>query len=314
MRVRTKIRRYFMKEKSQKRITVVNACAKSVHQSNLLSQNMRLVDNLSTLNKNELLLLTFVASKVKKGDTAFEKLVFKPSILSALLNINLADCKTRARFQRDVINLSKKSMVIWRDNNESFIPGPLFSQCQYDRENRQYIFKLNDRMTPYYLVFDKKDPGTIFKYGYIRMLPSVYSRRLYVIAASIKNLAGGIAYTTEKLYAVLGYTDESHNFCSRVLNKAILDINALTDITLQASAIKEGKKIIGYIFKAHAKSKTFMDGQGIYPSELSDLESEKRRIQKLYREPEGTIKGEVVVQNIQYRDLTLKQQTSFERL
>lgn len=96
-----------MKEKSQKRITVVNACAKSVHQSNLLSQNMRLVDNLSTLNKNELLLLTFVASKVKKGDTAFEKLVFKPSILSALLNINLADCKTRARFQRDVINLRK---------------------------------------------------------------------------------------------------------------------------------------------------------------------------------------------------------------
>lgn len=297
-------------KKTEKRATIVSVCAKSVHQSNSLSRNMCFVDNMSALNKNQLLILTFLASKVQRGDFTFEKIAIKPSTLSLILNINLEDRETRNRFKKDVIELAGKRMVIQHKDSKSFISAPFFSWCQYDDENCQYIFKLNECMAPYYLGFSENSPRTIFKFGYIRMLPSVYSRRLYMIAASIKNLAGGVAYTIEKLYAVLGYTDQTRNFSSRVLTKAMLDINALTDITLQAFAIKEGRKVIGYIFKSRAKSKDFMDIQEIYPAELPDSRSERERIKSLYKDPDGVIDGEVIIKHIQYRDLTPKQQTA----
>lgn len=99
---------------------------------------------------------------------------------------------------------------------------------------------------------------TSFKLNEIIGLTSAYAIRLYELLKqyqSIKRRDFGLKELREYLEATeVGY-DRIDNFKSRVVDKAVEQINLHTDLNISYATQKSGRTVIGFVFSIHQKTK-----------------------------------------------------------
>ena len=147
--------------------------------------------------------------------------------------------------------------------NEGYVQYPLFSEakCYYDEKANQVVVKIDCNGKLKNAFFD------IAKDGYVRYqlknviaLKSQYSIRLY---SFLKDRPFGWTVSVDELRDFLGATAQTYSafkdFNKLLLQKAVKEINEITDITVSTENIKKGRSIAAIKFTVEPKKQILLD-------------------------------------------------------
>lgn len=126
----------------------------------------------------------------------------------------------------------------------SYCEGGGYVELMFGNDVIPHITRLSEQYTEYEL-------------KQIKDLNSAYSLRIFEIMMQWSSVGKTPLITLEKLRTCLGIEEHQYkmmgNFKNRVLDHAISEINDNTNITATYEQQKEGRKIIGFIFKFSKK-------------------------------------------------------------
>lgn len=126
-------------------------------------------------------------------------------------------------------------------------------RLEIDKYETTVSLRLDDRLKPYLLKM--KENFTVFNFGSTLLMNSKHSIRLFEILMSYKSL-GMVEFTLDELKETLecGEYAEYKNFRRFVIEKALNEINALTEITVEYKPIKHGRSVYSLLFIITEKS------------------------------------------------------------
>lgn len=145
---------------------------------------------------------------------------------------------------------------------KGYVQYPLFSEakCEQDEQTGQVTISIDCNHKLKNAFFD------IAKNGYVRYqlkniiaLRSQYSVRLY---PRLKDRPHGWTVDLEELRAMLGATksySEFKDFNKHVLQKAVKEINKITDITVETENIRKGRSVVAIRFTVKEKKQFILD-------------------------------------------------------
>lgn len=211
------------------KITISNSFAEAKYNLNSLEQKLVLI-NISTIR--------FEDEEFKKNMFTVQELASLMGVSSELLYRELP--KMCNKLLSTVFEIREKTGSKWFKFN-------LLSSALYD--NGTIYFKFNDESKPFLLKL--KSLFTSFSLNNILHLDSKYSLRIYQICCSSR-FKKEIYYSLEDFKDILSLTQKSYNqfgnIKAKVITPALEEINSKTDITLEYTPIKQGRKIIGIKF------------------------------------------------------------------
>lgn len=129
--------------------------------------------------------------------------------------------------------------------------------CLYDEELRQYVISISCNPELRSVFFDLAEDGYIrYRLRYTKDMKSQYSIKLY---GMLRDWLHNGSYTVpiERLREELGATEKSYcafkPFRVRVLDPAVSEINAISDLKVSYTKITKGRKITDVSFKIKLK-------------------------------------------------------------
>ena len=131
------------------------------------------------------------------------------------------------------------------------------ASCLYDEDLRQYVISINCNPELRSVFFNLAEDGYIrYRLRYTKDMKSQYSIKLY---GMLRDWLHNGSYTVpiERLREELGATEKS--YCSfkpfrvRVLDPAVSEINAISDLKVSYTKITKGRKITDVSFKINLK-------------------------------------------------------------
>ena len=147
--------------------------------------------------------------------------------------------------KKSLKTLSDKSVFI--KTHEGDVLLRWVSDLVVNQKNNSITIEFSKRMHPY--ILELKERYTQYDLIYILAMRSKYSVRLYELLKSYENLNQDLIFTLEFLNDRVGSTYSTwQDINRRVLDPAIKEINALSDIGVDYEIIKEGRKITSLKF------------------------------------------------------------------
>jgi hypothetical protein len=159
---------------------------------------------------------------------------------------------------------------------KGYVQYPLFSEakCYLDEKTGQVTIEVDCNPKLKTAFFD------IAKNGYVRYqlkniiaLRSQYSVRLY---PKLKDRPFGWTVSIEELRKILGATASSYDvfkdFNKHVLQKAVKEINEITDIIVTTENVRKGRSVVSIRFKVEEKKQLILSKE---QTELFDEEAEQ---------------------------------------
>ena len=147
--------------------------------------------------------------------------------------------------KKSLKTLSDKSVFI--KTHEGDVLLRWVSDLVVNQKNNSITIEFSKRMHPY--ILELKERYTQYDLIYILAMKSKYSVRLYELLKSYENLNQDLIFTLEFLNDRVGSTYSTwQDINRRVLDPAIKEINALSDIGVDYEIIKEGRKITSLKF------------------------------------------------------------------
>lgn len=207
----------------------------SVCKSNDLIQKTRY-----TLNTQQYKIILYIISQIEKEDDDFKIYKFDIKNFCSLCGIkyhsknyqNLKDSIKELRDKSFWIETPKKDMLVsWLD------------KVEIDKEENIVSMRLDDRLKPFLLEIKKN--YTFYELGYVLLMKSKYSLRLYELLKSYAYL-GSWEVPLEELKLKLDCAndyDRWDNLKKWVIDKAIVEINKYTDLQVDYTTSRIGKAI-----------------------------------------------------------------------
>lgn len=243
----------------------------NLDKKNIVSKRNDLITQKYDLTLNEQKLILLLASMVQPNDDSFK--IYKIDVKEIVDLFNIKD-KGFYRKTREIIkNLKNKGFTIEKENGNILDINWLASAEYFVGEG--YIeVELSSKLKPYLL--NLKTLYTSYKLGNVLSLKSKYSIRIFEIMKS-NEFKKEFKITLTELKSILGIKEKSYdiyqNFKNRVLLKAQEEINLNTDINIEFSEIKTGRKVteLKFIIKANNIKNTDIN----YKKDKQDISGEK---------------------------------------
>lgn len=147
--------------------------------------------------------------------------------------------------------------------NHGYVQYPLFSEarCEYDKDVGQILIHVECNAKLKDAFFGIAQNGYIkYQLKNIIALASQYSIRLY---PRLKDRPYGWTVEVDELRKLLGATaktyEEFKRFNSLVLQKAVKEINEVTDLVVTTENIKKGRSVVAVKFEVGAKESLLLD-------------------------------------------------------
>jgi len=208
-----------------------------------------------SLSLSEQKLLLHLIQRIKPDTEKFEYFEFSLADYCNILGLKKGG-KTFKEIKSDLKALSDKSFFIQLENDKWQTLVRWIDKVRALDEDNQSVFqvKFDDDLKPYLL--GMKQFFTQYNYFYIMAMRSQYSIRLYELLKSYLNMHGQI-FTVKELREYL-VAEESYpnwqDFKKRTLNKAVNEINLLTDIKVDYKTIKKGRSVNEVAFYVEKKT------------------------------------------------------------
>lgn len=233
----------------------------------LVVQNNQLIDSFKKAKLQELKLFSFIISKVnpqKPDDMCFKLTV--PEIAKVVGIENTQD------IYRDIsdmlLNLLEKIITIYsRENGGRAITYiPLFSYAKYMVDEGYVNVAISPLLAPY--IVNLKRDFTQYKLSNIVYLSSSYAIRLYEMLKK-QEAIGARTFYIDELRKRLGVTDKFKaykDFRLYVIDIAVREINAKTDLNIKYTPHKAGRKFDCIEFDIHKKEppREIFEGKSLY--------------------------------------------------
>ena len=219
-----------------------------VVKANELIQNSRF-----HLTLQEQKIVLYLISKIKPEDNDLKDYMFNIKDFCQICGIDYKNGQNYIDIKKTIQDLRDKSFwVKVSDTKET-----LFSWINYatiERNDGIIEIGLSSKMKPYLLQLREK--FTQYKLIYTLGMKSQYSVRIYELLKSYENMHRKLFFVDD-LKSMLMCEKESYknfnNFKVKILDTAVKEINALTDISVEFETMKEGKKITQVEFVIKSK-------------------------------------------------------------
>lgn len=219
-----------------------------VVKSNNLIQKTRYV-----LNAQQHKIILFIVSKIKESDDELKMYELDIKELCDICGLD-SNGKNYANFKDSLQALAQKSF--WINTPEKDMLVRWFERLTIHKENNKATkvsLRLDDRLRPYLL--NLKQYFTSYEIINVLAMRSKYSIRLYELFKSYANL-GSLILSVEELRKLTECSDkykEYRRFRIRVIDTAIEEINSYSDILVNYTQIKNGKRIVRIKFEIEKK-------------------------------------------------------------
>lgn len=203
----------------------------------------------------ELKTFEFLASLTKKSDIQYIN-----NKINKVVSIKLVDLANFLDFDvymyKQTDNIVKNLFVKYAEFKYKDEKGKAYYELKHFIEKVRYkdgifTFEINHEVLPYFV--DIKKEYTNFNYKYMKNLDTVYSLRMYMLLKQYENTAGKIRkFELEELKKDLGILDSYSTYGKlkeKVLQPLVDKINAGSDIKVEFSEIKNGRKVDTIVFK-----------------------------------------------------------------
>lgn len=213
-----------------------------VVKSNELIQRSRY--SLSLMEQKAVL---FLISKIKPNDEPNTEYLFDVKDFCRACNF-YEDSGFYAKYVKDImLSLADNKIVVDIDKGKTLITH-WFSSAIIDNEANNIRIRFDYTITPY--LFQLRSFYTQYSLEYVLPMKSKYGVRLYEFLRSVKTLNYIQTYSIEELRLRLD-CDKYPNFKDfrkYVLEPAISDINAYSDIEVNYECVKTGRKYTAITF------------------------------------------------------------------
>jgi len=218
-----------------------------VVKSNAIIQRSRF-----TLSTQEQKIVLFLISKIKPDDTEFSEHNFDIADFCKVCGIDYDNGKNYENVKASIKTLADKSAWVSVDDKREILVRWI-NAVVVDKGSGKVAIKLDDNLKPYLLQL--KERFTQYELYYVLGMKSQYSLRLYELLRSYeyehRPIAIGIDELKKKLFAE-GYA-RFPDFKRFVLDIAIREINALSDIKVSFGVEKEGRRFATLVFTVEMK-------------------------------------------------------------
>lgn len=222
-----------------------------VVKSNYLIQKTRY-----DLSLSEQKLILHLIQLIEPKDDDFKRYYFSIKEYCKICEMDYKNGKNYQNIKKSLKSLSDKSF--WVDTGDKEILMRWLNDVVIDKGTGVIEVELSKNLKPYLLQL--KTFFTKYNYLYVMAMKSQYSIRLYELLKSYENVKG-IIYEVTELRKLLNLTDDVLprwvDFKRFVIEQAIKEINALTDIQIKYDTIKKGRSVFEVVF--HVKTKTETD-------------------------------------------------------
>jgi len=222
----------------------------NIVKSNELIQKARF-----NLSVQEQKIVLYLISKIKPTDKQFQVYKFRITEFCKVCGIEYESGKNYKNVRDSIDNLADKKAWILLDNgktsrvswiNKAWIAG--------NEQNGRLEIRLDEDLLPY--LIELHNNFTQYGLKYILSMKSQYSIRLYELLKSYQNL-NNIIFEIDKLKQLLMCENYKRfpDFKRKVIDIAMREINKLTDITIEFTPIKSGKRFaqINFAIKNNKK-------------------------------------------------------------
>ena len=200
----------------------------------------------------ELRLVITVASMIRGDDTDFQKYSVEAKEFSALMG---ADKDNTYKSLKELGKLLLSKPIEIDDGEGGFGIYNWFSSYQYKAKEGRIMCSFHPDLKPHFIELQ----GHFTKYNLTNILQmkSTYSIRLYELAKSWEDRKW-FTIEVEKFKGIMGCSGQYElyaNLKAKVIDRAIKEINTLTDIEVSYQEKKTGRKVTSLEFKIVPKHK-----------------------------------------------------------
>lgn len=216
-----------------------------VVKSNELIQKTRY--NLSVQEQKVIL---YLISQIKPTDEEFCKYQVAISDLCEICGITVSG-QNYQNFKDSIRSLADKSF--WVSTPERDILMRWIEHAEIIKNEKIVEIRIDPTLKPYLIAL--KNNFTQYELGYVLVLKSKYSIRLYEMLKSYAYM-DGVEYALADLKNALQTVghDEFRYFKRDVLDKAVAEINAFTDLDISYTTYRVGRSVGGVVFEIAKKS------------------------------------------------------------
>lgn len=205
------------------------------------------------LSSQEQKIVLFLISKIKPTDSELEPITLQYKEFLQLCGLDTTQGKNKKNIRDTLKKLADKSCWIkLPDGTETlfrWIEDPIITPRQ-----RSVTLRLKAILKPYLL--ELHEYYTQYQLMYILPLRSKFAIRLYELLKSCQSMRAA-TFTVDKLRELLNLSPDTFktyaDFRRYVIELAIREINQYTDIEVEFTPIKRGKKVESIEFQIKAK-------------------------------------------------------------
>ncbi len=248
-----------------------------MNDNSLVVKANQLIEAKYKLTLSEQKIVILYLSKIKRSDEDFQNYAFSVNEIKECLG--WSDTK---KLYDNLYSLSEqimsKPLGIKDKSNKRFIFFHWFSKIEFT--GSQLILRSDPDLKPYLLQL--QGHFTQYQLKNVVRLKSIYSIRIYELTKQYEKL-GSRRFNLDELKEILGIKGkykELYNFRRKVIDKAVTDINANTDIYISYFHHKTGRTVTGIEFtieKQYPQRELFQPEENKPPQTIIDLIPQEHR-------------------------------------
>ena len=248
----------------------------------LVVQDNKLLDSPKMLNLQEQKLFLFLISKLDPNNP--EDIVFRISITEFAKAIGVESTTNVYRDVRKAIkHLMSRIVSINRikDGSRTTTDMPILGYAEYWHGKGYADIKISEEIAPY--LFCLKTEFTQYKLSQITSLSSLYAIRIYEMLKKQESF-GTRTFFIDDLRKKLNISDSKleafKDFRLKVLEIAKREINAKTDLIIDFTFIKTGRKVTAVQFDIQSKDKKTEERKKLH---CIDSEKDPEQVRKIMK-------------------------------
>lgn len=204
-----------------------------------------------SLNTQQQKVILYLISKIRPDDDELREYDYDLKDFCRVCGISYHG-QNYSNIKESILQLHNKAFWITTEEKETLVSW-IMKATIYKNDTRLRI-RLDDDLKPFLLHL--REQFTAYELSYILVMRSKYSIRLYEYLKSYHSLSV-ITVSVEELKELLECNSEYtrwDNFRMRVLDKAISEINAYTDLEVKPEFVRKGRVIDKIVFNIQKKA------------------------------------------------------------
>ena len=259
-------------------LTMLNTKQTDLKQYQITKSNKLIQKTRYSLTLQEQKILLYIIQKVKPADTDFETYTISIKEFCEISGINHSNGKNYMNVKKAILGLKNKAF--WFELPDgSEVTMDWIAKAKISKEKSTIEVRLDEDLKPHLL--ELKEFFVSYRFYYVMAMKSQFSVRLYELLKSYGNL-GNVTFKIETLKERLDLLPDKfaqwNDLKRYVIEKAIDEINLLTDLNVEYEPIKDGRTVTKVKFVMTEKSQA--------ATQESEKQIEKRINPRRFKEVE----------------------------